>query len=223
MRGWIPWILVGLLVVVVGFAVSYNWRAQQAVEGKRLLVGPTQQACEEEILEPCWLVKGAPEENFQQWAGEIAGFTYEPGYEYELEVIETGSGGAREVGEEAGYELVRIVEQKPVASVWIDQPGSQTTVTGGKAVMVKGGGRNLYENNVVVEVLDESDQVLVSAATVLQVTEGTDEGDWGVELLLPATVSAQMKLVARSPVPVGENLLPISSLWVVGENTTAEY
>jgi hypothetical protein len=69
--------------------------------------------CVGEVVQQCMLVKERPADEWQNFYGGINGFTYEPGYDYELVI------GWREIenppadGSSREYWLIRMVSKTP--------------------------------------------------------------------------------------------------------------
>lgn len=82
---------------------------------ERMFVASYTRECMGMVVQQCMLVKERPEDDWQNFYGGINGFTYEPGYEYELII------GWREIknppadGSSRDYRLIRLVSKTPAA------------------------------------------------------------------------------------------------------------
>ncbi|MCP4358634.1 MAG: META domain-containing protein [Chloroflexi bacterium] len=88
-----------------------------------LYVGPELAECTGAGLQMCMLVKENPDDEYQYFYNQIEGFTYEPGYEYELEVLVTPVENPPADGSSLNYSLVEEVSKTAV-----DTTGTETAV-----------------------------------------------------------------------------------------------
>lgn len=79
-----------------------------------LFVGPELVECTGVAPQNCMLVKRAVEEEYTFFYSQIDGFTFEPGYEYELLVEITPIADPPADGSSLSYRLVEVVSQTPV-------------------------------------------------------------------------------------------------------------
>ena len=84
-------------------------------EEMTMYVGPEQVDCVGVAPQKCLLVKQNPDEESQFFYSEIAGFTFEPGYEYALLVLVEPVENAPADASSLKYTLVEIVSKTPVA------------------------------------------------------------------------------------------------------------
>lgn len=80
-----------------------------------LFVGPELVDCVGVAPQTCMQVKRAGEEAYTNFFGQIDGFTFEPGNEYELKVEITQVANPPADGSSLSYRLVEVVSQTPVA------------------------------------------------------------------------------------------------------------
>jgi hypothetical protein len=72
----------------------------------------------------CMLVKENPEDEYQLFYSEIEGFTFEPGYTYELRVLVEPVANAPADASSLKYTLIEVVSQEPVAAEAADAAGA---------------------------------------------------------------------------------------------------
>jgi heat shock protein HslJ len=72
----------------------------------------------------CMLVKENPEDEYQFFYSEIEGFTFEPGYTYELRVLVEPVANAPADASSLKYTLIEVVSQEPVAAEAADAAGA---------------------------------------------------------------------------------------------------
>ncbi len=92
---------------------------------KTLYVGPETVECEGEGPQTCLLVKEDPNAEYQYFYSGIAGFAYEPGYEYELLVQESPVANPPAGGSSIQWTLVEVVSKTPVETA-VAPEGSET-------------------------------------------------------------------------------------------------
>lgn len=95
---------------------------------KTIYVGSEMVDCEGEGPQQCLLVKENPEDEYTLWYQPIAGFDYEPGYEYELVIEETTVSDPPAGGSSIQWTLVEEVSKTPV-SAETDTPVADTATT----------------------------------------------------------------------------------------------
>ncbi len=81
-----------------------------------LYVGPELQDCVGVAPMQCMLVKENPDDEYQLFYSQIQGFTFEPGYEYELLVMVEDVPNPPADAPNKRYTLVEVVSQTPVAA-----------------------------------------------------------------------------------------------------------
>ena len=84
-------------------------------ETMTLYVGPELQGCVGVAPMECMMVRENPEDEYQLFYSQIEGFTFEPGYEYELIVMVEDVPNPPADASSKKYTLVEIVSQTPVA------------------------------------------------------------------------------------------------------------
>ena len=94
-------------------------------------------------------------------------------------------------------------EALPTGSeITIDQPKNGDVLDTNLPVTVAGTGRGLFENNVVVEALDSSGNVIVQEPTTMQTEEVGGAGTWSIEIRIPAGNDEPGTIRAFSTSPV---------------------
>ena len=86
----------------------------------------------------------------------------------------------------ASVEVVYGEEIQAGSEIKIDEPKDGAVLDTNLPVTVSGTGRGLFENNVVVEVLDSSGTVMVQEPTTMQTEEVGGAGTWSIEIRIPA-------------------------------------
>jgi len=86
----------------------------------------------------------------------------------------------------ASVEVIYGDEVQAGSEIKIDRPSDGDVLDTNLPVTVSGTGRGLFENNVVVEVLDSSGTVIVQEPTTMQTEEVGGAGTWSIELRIPA-------------------------------------
>ncbi|MEZ4515633.1 MAG: META domain-containing protein [Chloroflexota bacterium] len=81
-----------------------------------MFVGPELVECTGVAPQMCMQVKNSPDEEYSLFYSQIDGFTFEPGYEYELSVEVTPVDNPPADGSSLSYRLVEIVSQTAVES-----------------------------------------------------------------------------------------------------------
>lgn len=89
--------------------------SQPAVE-KTVYVGPQMVDCTGVAPQKCLLVKENPEDEFRMFYDTIAGFEFEPGYEYELIIREEQTENPPADASSIKWTLVKIVSRTPVTN-----------------------------------------------------------------------------------------------------------
>ena len=82
-------------------------------------------------------------------------------------------------------------------------PDSGSVVDISKPVLVSGGGVSLFENNVVVRALDETDKVLAAQVTITDASEPGGAGRWSVNLTIGVPAGTKGRIIAFSPAAEG--------------------
>lgn len=119
------------LVEEVSKTPADDTTGQTATEGDviTLYVGPELVDCVGVAPQTCMQVKEDPNAEYTLFYGQIEGFTFEPGYEYELQVrVETVDNPPAD-GSSLKYTLVNVVSQTPVTTA------TAPTGTGGAALV----------------------------------------------------------------------------------------
>lgn len=110
------------LVAVLLLAVACTPGAAQPAEPEdtaemiTMWVGPETADCVGEAPQTCLQVKFEEDGEWQLFYGSIAGFDYEPGFDYELKVNKTEVANPPADSSSIRYELVEVVEQTAVTS-----------------------------------------------------------------------------------------------------------
>lgn len=100
------------------------------------------------------------------------------------------------------------------SEIAIQQPVEGSKVDTTRPVTVRGIGRGLFENNVVVEALDANGVVLVQQATTMSTEEVGGAGAWTIDLNIPGKGEAPGMIRAFSPSPTDGSAMAESSVAV---------
>jgi len=92
---------------------------------KTLYVGPELVDCTGVGPMQCMLVKENLEDEYQLFYSEIEGFTFEPGYTYELRVLVEPVANAPADASSLKYTLIEVVNQEPVAAEAADAAATE--------------------------------------------------------------------------------------------------
>ncbi len=111
-----------LIFVMLGTVAALLLAACQPIQDTRtaggeeitMYVGPEQVDCVGVAPQKCLLVKESPDEEYTYFYSEIDGFTFEPGYEYELLVLVEPVENAPADATSLKYTLVEEVSKTPV-------------------------------------------------------------------------------------------------------------
>jgi heat shock protein HslJ len=87
------------------------------------------------------------------------------------------------------------------SEVHIDQPQDGAVLDVAEPVTISGTGRGLFENNVVVEALDEGGNVLVRQPTTMTSADVGGPGVWSIDLTIPAEPGSMGTVHAFSTSP----------------------
>lgn len=91
-------------------------KSQPQSEERSLFVGPIQVECEGVAPQLCMLVKDSPEDAYTLLYDQIAGFEFEPGFDYELLVTVEQAANPPEDASSQVITLQEIIEKTPAAS-----------------------------------------------------------------------------------------------------------
>ena len=86
--------------------------SKNAAELKTLIVADHQVDCQGEALMKCFLVKERPDQSWQQFYGDIKGFQFEAGFEYEIQVEVIKIANPPADGSSLKYILRRVISKK---------------------------------------------------------------------------------------------------------------
>jgi putative lipoprotein len=87
------------------------------------------------------------------------------------------------------------------SEIAIQDPVEGSEVDTTRPVTVRGVGRGLFENNIVVEALDASGEVIAQQATTMSTEEVGGAGAWTIDLSIPGKDEAPGMIRAFSPSP----------------------
>ena len=187
---------------------------EPAPEEKTLYIGPEKVECVGVAPMECYQVKETPESEWQLFYSEIEGFTWEPGYTYELRVAVHTVENPPADGSSLRYELIEVVDKvetpvKPAQYITIEQPAEDAVLDASQPILVSGMGAGLFEGNVVVQILDAAGEELALQPTILQSPEAGmgGEGPWQVELIVSVEAATPGKIVAFSDSPADGSII----------------
>lgn len=196
-------IVVAAILVISG--LIYINRDTSAVTKKTLLVGPVTVECVGVAPQRCLQVKENPKDDYSLLYQDILGFTFVPGFEYELIVAESEVEDPPADASSIRLELVEIVNKKPVPYVMVNKPNDYATLDSNKPFVILGEGRGLFEGNVVVEVTDSTGDVVGQSVTTMSTEEIGGEGTWKLSMKLDKPATDTVKITAFSPSPADGN------------------
>ncbi|MFN2161519.1 MAG: DUF4377 domain-containing protein, partial [Candidatus Promineifilaceae bacterium] len=117
-------LLIPVLALALGLFTSCSFveglQSQTGGEEMTLYVGPELVDCVGAHPQTCMLVRESPDEEYQFFYGQIKGFDYEEGYEYELVVNVTDRENPPQDVSPQEYTLVEVVSKTPA------EPEAQT-------------------------------------------------------------------------------------------------
>jgi uncharacterized lipoprotein YbaY/heat shock protein HslJ len=123
----------------------------------------------------------------------------------------------------ASVEVTYGEELPTGGEIKIDQPKDGAVLDTALPVTVSGTGRGLFENNVVVEVLDSSGNVIVQEPTTMQTEEVGGAGTWSIDIRIPAGDGEKGTIHAFSTSPQDGSIDAEDRVGVqYGEETTPE-
>ena len=85
--------------------------------------------------------------------------------------------------------------------IQISTPTDEAVIEPSQPLIVKGTGRGLYENNVVIQLQDSQGNQLIQTPTTMKTQEIGGEGVWQKNVVLPQPVPEKLQLLAYSPSP----------------------
>jgi heat shock protein HslJ len=110
------WLLLLLLAAACTPGATQPGEPENSVETVTMWVGPETADCVGEAPQTCLQVRFEEEGEWQLFYDSIAGFEYEPGFEYELRVNKTEVANPPADSSSIRYELVDVVTQTAVTS-----------------------------------------------------------------------------------------------------------
>ena len=108
-------VLVGLVACSRNTAPPVEAAAPAGIE-KTLFIAPERKPCTGVAPMECLQVRESPDLAWQYFYSEIEGFTFEPGFDYELRVREEKVANPPADGSSLRWTLVRVVSKQAVAS-----------------------------------------------------------------------------------------------------------
>ncbi|NJP05274.1 MAG: DUF4377 domain-containing protein, partial [Chloroflexaceae bacterium] len=132
---------------------------------KTVFIGPQLVECTGVAPQQCMLMREQPDDPWMLMYDPIEGFTFAPGYTYELRVEQQPVPYPPADGSSLRWLLLEIVNQTPEeplpsrASLSITSHQAGDPLDVGVPVVVTGTGQGLFEGNVVVYVLDNQGTV----------------------------------------------------------------
>ncbi len=112
------------------------------------------------------------------------------------------------------FEKEQPVVEDPDMWISITEPVQGAVLGVPDAVVVKGQGRGLFENNVVVQAMDSEGNVLSEQATVLDAAEPGGMGNWSVEIVIPVKPGSEGLIFAFSNSPEDGSITASASVEV---------
>ena len=111
--------LFGLTTILIFFLVPTAF----AEETKTIFVGPNLVDCVGVAPQQCMLVREEPNSSWNYFYDSIQGFDFEPGYEYELQVLVTDVKNPPADASSKKYELIQVANKKPKSNHHIPYKG----------------------------------------------------------------------------------------------------
>ncbi|MEA1978303.1 MAG: Gmad2 immunoglobulin-like domain-containing protein [Chloroflexota bacterium] len=112
------------------------------------------------------------------------------------------------------FEKEQPVVEDPDMWIIITEPAQGTVLGVPDAVVVKGQGHGLFENNVVVQAMDSEGNVLSEQATVTDAAEPGGTGNWSVEIVIPVKPGSEGLIFAFSTSPQDGSITASASVEV---------
>jgi uncharacterized lipoprotein YbaY len=112
------------------------------------------------------------------------------------------------------FEKEQPVVEDPDMWIIITEPAHGAVLGVPEAVLVKGQGRGLFENNVVVQAMDSEGNVLSEQATVTDAAEPGGTGNWSVEIVVPVKPGSEGLIFAFSNSPEDGSITASASVEV---------
>lgn len=168
-----------------------------------LYVGPVTVPCVGVSPQRCMQVKNSKDSDYTNFYGSIKGFDFVPGYEYLLTVSKETIPNPPADSSAYEYTMISKDQQTPVPFVMIETPKDFENYGAKGQLEVAGIGRGLFEGNVVVEIIDNTNGTkLAQEVTTLKAPDFNTEGNWDLSLNLNAQPNNNVTLMAYSPSPV---------------------
>lgn len=121
------------------------------------------------------------------------------------------------------FEKEQPVVEDPELWIIITEPVQGAVLGVPDAVIVKGQGHGLFENNVVVQAMDSEGNVLSEQATVTDAAEPGGTGNWSVEIVVPVKPGSEGLIFAFSNSPEDGSITASASVEVTyGEDEEIE-
>lgn len=193
--------------VVIGLVLLFAWwlakdTRKSLTKEETIFVGSQMVECTAEVLQRCFQVKKDGVDEYEPFSGEIKGFAYQPGYEYELSVevveLEDPSQGVSPLN----YSLVDIIAKTEKPYIQIENPTTNQPIDTTKQFTISGKGRGLFENNVVIEIKDSLGATWGPTPTTMVTEEVGGEGKWEIlinALNTPADTHLTIRAYSQSP------------------------
>ena len=100
------------LLLVAGFAAGCDILGPDGGQAT-YLVAPNRVACQGAFPQECLLVKERAQDEWQYFYDEIAGFDYQPGYSYVIQVAWREVEDPPTDGSSRAYRLLRVITKEP--------------------------------------------------------------------------------------------------------------
>lgn len=195
------WLIVILVFLIIFFGLILFGRAYGGNESLvTLYVGPQTGECKEASNKRCLRVKYSKESEYQNFNDDIVGFSYNPGYEYEILVEKQYLGDVPADSSSFQYQYVSTINKSEKQYLQVISPQTGENIRTSEEFVIKGSGRGLFENNVVVEMVSESGKTWGPNPTVMETEVIGGEGSWELDVA-PLDIEGEIRIRAFSPSP----------------------
>jgi len=197
-------VVIGVLAVIAGLVywIVMSTRITNK-ETERWWIAGQSVDCVGESPQRCLQVRKGENESVELLYTEIDGFSYREGTEYELLVSRETLDEMPADASSQRYELVKVLSETEIPYVMISSitTGAKVELVGNGNLLIAGRGRGLFENNVVVRLLDGQGTVMDEGNTLLQIDETGGEGEWEMSFVSPNVSTDNGFVEAVSPSP----------------------
>ncbi len=184
----------------------------QAYEQITLFIAHYKVECVGVAPQECFLIKGSPEGEWENFYDQIQGFDWEAGYEYELLVKVFDVINPPADSSSLRYELVEVISKQQFTVQSIDyirilSPLERETVSTTNGLLISGMGAGLFEGNVALRISDLDGHILREGAAIVAAEDMGGEGPWSVRLKFQVNQEVDVEIFAFSNSPKDGSLM----------------